>query len=275
MIAILLSTYNGEKFLRQQLDSIINQDYRDWTLYIRDDGSSDNTLKILHEYYELYDKIIIIKDNLGNLGVAQSFFCLMNCVDANYYMFCDQDDIWLQNKISISLNCMHELESSYGTKLPLLVFTDLQIVDADLNVLNKSFFENCGTTSIVSTQKFHYTGSMVPGCVMLFNKSAKDVSAPYKKSKYVIHDYWLILKTISNHGYIKCLNLPTMLYRQHGHNTLGAKYDRGSFCSRLARINKVLIKDIGLFREIRFITNLNFISFLKLKLKTVFLFNRK
>ena len=99
MIDILLSTYNGEKYLNEQIISIQNQSEKDWRLLVRDDGSSDNTLRLL-EYFASQDKrIILIKDDKGNLGVVRSFEILLAQSNADYIMFADQDDVWLANKI--------------------------------------------------------------------------------------------------------------------------------------------------------------------------------
>ena len=102
MIAILLSTYNGSKYLREQLNSIIDQTVKDWILYVRDDGSTDETIDIIKEYVSLYPNINYIED-IQNLGSARSFMKLLSLVEADHYMFCDQDDVWLPTKIEVSL----------------------------------------------------------------------------------------------------------------------------------------------------------------------------
>ena len=107
MIAILMSTYNGERYLREQIDSLLNQTYKDWKLYIRDDGSTDETISIIESYVNDYpDLIVLLKDDLGNLGSARSFMRILSVVDADYYMFCDQDDVWLPNKVK-DLSLIH------------------------------------------------------------------------------------------------------------------------------------------------------------------------
>lgn len=109
-IAILMATYNVEKYVSEQIDSILKQSNRNWTLYIRDDCSSDNTVKIVQKYTSLYDNIILLSDTKGNLGCKCNFFELLQNVNSEYYMFSDADDVWLPNKIQLSFEKMIELE---------------------------------------------------------------------------------------------------------------------------------------------------------------------
>ena len=100
MVAILMSTYNGERYLREQIDSLLNQTYKDWKLYIRDDKSTDGTVSIIEGYVRVYpDQIVYKSDGFGNLGAGCSFMQLLSSIDSDYYMFCDQDDVWMEDKI--------------------------------------------------------------------------------------------------------------------------------------------------------------------------------
>lgn len=104
MIDILLATYNGEEYLRQQIDSIICQSYTNWRLIIRDDSSSDGTLAIIKDYVKRYlNKIILVDENTPNLGSSKSFIRLLDFVSNDYFMFTDQDDVWLPNKVELSI----------------------------------------------------------------------------------------------------------------------------------------------------------------------------
>ena len=128
-VDILLATYNGERFLQQQINSIFEQTHTNFFIYIRDDGSKDNTVSIIKEYVQKYpDKIAIIEDNFGNLGVTQNFNELMKYSTANYIAFSDQDDIWLPQKIEKSFNFLKEIEEKHNN-LPAFVYSDMKIID--------------------------------------------------------------------------------------------------------------------------------------------------
>ena len=106
-VAILMSTYNGEKYLEEQVKSIISQDYTDWHLYIRDDGSTDNTVNLIKKIARDNEKITFLNENKPkNLGVTGSFMDLLANTKAQYYMFSDQDDYWLPDKIKVTLEEM-------------------------------------------------------------------------------------------------------------------------------------------------------------------------
>lgn len=143
-IAICMATYNGESYLREQIDSVLNQTYRNWVLFIRDDNSVDGTLQILRQYVCLHpDKIVLIEDPaLPGGGAKQNFASILQWVSRqhsfSYFMFSDQDDVWLDTKIERSLQFLKQHESDQGT--PLLVHTDLTVVDRQLSVLDESFF---------------------------------------------------------------------------------------------------------------------------------------
>lgn len=142
MIAILMSTYNGSLFIKEQIESILKQTNKEWLLYIRDDGSTDDTRMILQEYAKKNpNKIHLLRDEFMNMGAGRSFMYLLKVVDADYYMFCDQDDVWMENKIERTYSYLRELEQKYGENTAIGVFTDLTVVDADLTVLMPSLWK--------------------------------------------------------------------------------------------------------------------------------------
>ncbi len=113
MVAILLSTYNGQLYLKEQIDSLLDQTYKNWCLFVRDDGSSDDTLQIISTYAKKCpERIVLLTDNRGNIKPAASFMQLLSMVDMDYYMFCDQDDIWLSTKIERTYEEMVSIEKS-------------------------------------------------------------------------------------------------------------------------------------------------------------------
>ena len=118
-LAILMATYNGEEFIREQINSILNQTYKNWKLIIHDDGSTDNTVDIIKEYTKKYpNKIILIEDNIKCNGAKENFSHLIKIAYKNfnfdYILFSDQDDIWLPNKIEVSLSKIQEMENKFG-----------------------------------------------------------------------------------------------------------------------------------------------------------------
>ena len=221
MIDILLSTYNGEKYVEELLESLNNQTYKDFNVIVRDDGSTDRTLDIIKKYRDTNSlPIHILNDSLGNLGSTLSFETLMRNSKADYFMFCDQDDYWCEQKIEISLKRMYELESSSGEKAPCTVFTDLYVVDENLNIVNDSFFKAARMPFDVVNDLYKAMAvSVAPGCTMLMNKWVLDYTLPIPKT--VIHDFWIIVLT-AKYGKVACLNVPTIKYRQHGNNSIGS-----------------------------------------------------
>ena len=132
-VDILLATYNGEKYLQEQLDSILSQTYKEFYLFVSDDCSQDSTVKILEEYAKKDNRIIVFKQE-KNIGVIANFEFLLSKVESKYFMFSDQDDIWNEDKIEKSLNKLRETDSN-------IVFTDLMVVDDKLNTLSKSYWK--------------------------------------------------------------------------------------------------------------------------------------
>ena len=135
MIEILLATYNGEKYLEEQLASIENQTYKNWRLRVHDDQSVDATWRILKDFQKKHgeEKVILKKNIPASGGSKNNFIGLIQASDADYMMCCDQDDVWHKDKIEKTYRRMRQMEKRYGKDLPLLVYTDLKVVDSDLN----------------------------------------------------------------------------------------------------------------------------------------------
>lgn len=221
-IAILLATYNGEAYISEQIESIINQDYDgDYCLYISDDGSTDDTKKIALKYKKKYPDTICIFDNKEKHGAKYNFISLLGKVNANYYMFCDQDDVWKQNKIKESISLLKMIED--GGNQPSLVFSDLEVVDADLNLLHESFLKMKKRNPEKYDLKSLLKENVAAGCTMIFNSRLRDIAIRLSNvSNIAMHDIWLI-SCASLFGRIGFLDDSTLLYRQHGSNVLGAK----------------------------------------------------
>ena len=222
MIDILMATYNGEKYIEEQLESIINQTYTNWRLIISDDCSSDRTVEILKCYQKKYSEKIIVYENGIPSGSAQNnFYQLLDYTTSKYVMFSDQDDVWKPDKIALTYDKMRQMQKEYGRDIPLLVHTDLCVVDDKLETINRSLF---------SMQQMDYTRdklnnllieNVVTGCTVMVNRSLLDMV--YQKPKYsIMHDMWLALIAAS-FGKIGFVNSSTIFYRQHAGNLVGAK----------------------------------------------------
>jgi glycosyltransferase involved in cell wall biosynthesis len=238
-IDILMSVLNGSNFIRGQIDSIIGQTYVNWRLIIRDDGSTDNTSEIIREYQDRYpSKFETVQDgeqakNL-NLGANQGFARVLESSTARYAMFSDQDDVWLPVKIEKTLEKMQELEAIYQESTPLMVHTDLRVVDRELNTIRDSFWQlqhlgpkNCSKLNRLLMQ------NGITGCTVMINRKLRELATPIPPEA-IMHDYWLALVAAA-FGKIAYLNEPNILYRQHGANYAGAKqYNIGFMLKKIA-----------------------------------------
>ncbi|MGQ7319238.1 glycosyltransferase family 2 protein [Streptococcus suis] len=215
-VNILMSTYNGQQFLAEQIRSIQEQSYTDWTLFIRDDGSSDNTKEILKDFERQDSRIHLIdNDKSDNLGVIKSFHKLVNHDRADYYFFSDQDDVWLPNKLELSL----KEAQNYLADLPLMVYMDLKVVNQDLEIM---------TESMVKSQSHHantelvqeLTENTVTGGVAMINHALAEMWQ--ETDDILMHDWYLALLA-SAFGNLVFIDQPGELYRQHSDNVLGAR----------------------------------------------------
>lgn len=220
-VAILMSTFNGERHLIQQVESIRAQDYTEWHLYIRDDVSSDQTKSIINDLTKKYRNITSIEDDDGNLGPARSFFKLLSEVNAEYYMFCDQDDVWFSDKISASLEMIKKQEEIDPEK-PLLVITDAKVTDENLNVISESFWDynKFPPALFAKNPDFINVFNAAPGCTMLFNHKLKEI-LPLTEKNVLMHD-WLVMIHALRKNALLILDKPTLFYRQHNLNAVGA-----------------------------------------------------
>lgn len=225
-IAILLAVYNGEKYLAEQIDSVLSQTEKDWTLYIRDDGSKDATMDIIHRYCEKYpNRIVAVEDGLGNLGCRDNFFQLLEVVDSAYYMFCDADDVWYDFKIRISMDRMKKLEQEHPDT-PILVVTDYTVCDGQLNVVMDSGFRNLG---IYDPKPFLNEGclgvmSFLGGSCMTLNAALKPFLFPVPPRSHEYDAY--IGVRAAQHALIDVLMVCTKKYRLHGANYSGVRLEK-------------------------------------------------
>lgn len=243
-IAILLATYNGEKYLNYLITSILNQTYQDFCIYIHDDGSTDKTIKIILKYQETYpEKIFYYDESPKHLGAKDSFFWLLEKTEASYYMFCDQDDFWLPFKIEYTLKKIQEIENKY-INTPICIHTDLATTDSNFFITNKSLWKISKVkVKILEKKNFIQVFPCATGCTMLFNNLAKIKAMPFPKN-VPMHDWWISLITVMNKGIIDHINKSTILYCQHDNNVVGAntisyKY----YLNKISNIKNVFLQN--------------------------------
>lgn len=216
-VLILLSTYNGEKFLPQLLDSLNKQKLTNINLelMIRDDGSIDQTINIIKQF-DTFKTTIISGENIG---AAKSFFYLVkHCpVTYDYYMFCDQDDYWLEDKIQCAVDSLKEFDKN---NVPSLYYGSVKIVNEEL-MGQKIFFNPIENSRSVPISLL--LGSLIPGCTMCCNKNLLICLKRHIPNCKCLHDSWTHLICLLNKGIIICDEVPHILYRQHDSNVVGMK----------------------------------------------------
>lgn len=223
-VAICMAVYNGQNYLEDQLESIVKQTYSNWILFIRDDGSNDNSLSIINEYIRNYpEKIIFInKKESDKGGPKENFANILSWVNKNYnfnyFMFADQDDYWLETKVENSINTIKSTERYYDG--PILLHTDLKVVDNRLNVIEESFFKYRALDPNKKDIKHLLVQNNITGCTMCWNSSLNQL-IDLSDESIAMHDWWIGL-IASCFGRIVCYEKPTILYRQHGQNVVGA-----------------------------------------------------
>lgn len=225
---ILLPTYNGGRFLREQLDSLFAQTDQDWRLTASDDGSADDTLAILQDYLVRYPDRMALRAGGRRFGSARDhFFALMRECRAGYVLFCDQDDVWHPDKVEKTRAALMAAEGQRGSQTPVMVFTDQTVADGALRPIapslmryQKQYFERFDYRSILMQ-------NVATGCAMGVNRALilKALQCA-DTGQTIMHDWWLAA-VAAKFGRIVYLDESTMLYRQHGGNSVGAK-DVGS-----------------------------------------------
>ena len=234
-LTVLMSTYNGEKFLREQLDSIIAQELPadvELKIIARDDGSKDSTLDILDEYAQKYDNIITYYTG-ENLKPAKSFWRLLqNCPQSDYYAFSDQDDVWYPDKMKVAITTLQAQENQ---DIPLLYTSNVMVTDAELNQIG-----------IMNTEKMYTDLAHVliynvsNGCTQVFNNIAREEFIKYDMDTNLVmmHDRLADLLT-AMFGKMIYDDNPTMFYRQHGNNVVGEQ-SIGKLKSFVKRVRRFL-----------------------------------
>lgn len=217
-VDILLATYNGEKYLQEQIESILKQTYSNFRLIISDDCSKDKTKDIIREYAKKDSRIkYYFQDR--NLGYVKNFEFLLSTVQSEIYALSDQDDVWMPQKIEKYVEKMKHENAD-------LVFGDLEIVDKDLNLINKSFNDYMNLSVKIekcNNYEMLYLYNCVTGCTIVSKRKLLEKVLPLPTdSKHICHDYWIALMA-SIYGKISYIKEPYIKYRQHENNQVGIK----------------------------------------------------
>ena len=243
-IDVLMATYNGENYLKEQIDSILNQTYKNIRLIISDDCSTDNTVSILKKYEKLDSRVKIYCQE-KNLGYVKNFEFLLKQVENNLFMLSDQDDVWLPEKVEKSIKILNEQEVDF-------VFGDLEVVDSNLNTIYNSFGDymllNRKIKKYIDSYKVNYLYNCVTGCTILSKKEYIKYMLPFPTfSKYLVHDHWMGLMVAINGGKLAYLEEKYIKYRQHGKNQIGTNKISHSF-EKLEQVRKLFIEvKLGVF----------------------------
>ena len=241
-VDILLATYNGEKYIKEQIDSLLGQTEQNIKLIISDDCSQDNTRQILREYLQK-DKRIEVHFQEKNLGYVKNFEFLLKQVKAPYFMLSDQDDVWLPQKVEKSLETLMSQQA-------ILAFGDLQVVDEKLHTLYPSFNDYMKLTRKIKKfqdYRMQYLYNCVTACTLTAKKELIQYVLPIPTdSKYAIHDLWMGL-IATFHGKVAYIDEKYILYRQHGNNQVGTDKISHKF-KKLDEVRNLFIEvKLGLF----------------------------
>ena len=227
-VAVIMSTYNGERFVAEQLDSILNQTYSNIEIVVRDDGSKDNTVNIIKEYQKKYDNIMLYEGE--NLGFIKSFFELLKLAKADYYAYADQDDIWLENKIELAVNSLNKLDN---TK-PNMAFGNSDYYDENMKFLSSG----------PKNKKYSFLTALfaciTQGMTMTVNQKTRDMIIENMPKSCFFHDWWTYLLCVGM-GNVAYDNVTVVKYRRIKENATSE--GQGYFRLLIWRIKNLLFKD--------------------------------
>jgi len=207
-----MSTYNGEKYLEEQIESLIRQKGVEFSILVRDDGSTDNTKVILEKYQ---NQGVLNWYSGGNIKTAHSFFDLLrNSNDSDYYAFCDQDDVWDENKLFVAIEMLNKYSN---LNKPSMYFSKAQLVDENLNIIESKDYPKGKYTFGTALIRNNATG-----CTMVINKALREKVNMYTPQYVLMHDHWIYLLCLSLNGDVVYDPTSFIKYRQHKDNLCGA-----------------------------------------------------
>jgi glycosyltransferase involved in cell wall biosynthesis len=219
-IDVLLATWNGERFIEEQLESLFRQTFQGFRLIVRDDASNDSTLDIVERYRSRYPGRVVVQVNPCRMGPSRTFSRLAETSVAPYVAFCDQDDIWREDKLEISVASAKRIEAKHGVHTPVLVFSDVTLVGQENQTLAPSMWRMMRVHPRRASLGALLVQDLVSGCTVLANRSLQLRAMPFPEGA-VMHDSWLGLVAAA-FGILHPLYEATVRYRQHEGNAIGA-----------------------------------------------------
>ena len=248
-VDIVLPTYNGERFLREFLESVQRQVHDAWRLWIADDGSGDGTVAIAREFARLDGRIQVLDTDGARRGAAAAFASLLDRIpsDTRYLMFADQDDVWLPQKIQRTLTAMLQ-EEERQPDARVLVHTDMSVVDAALELIDRSFWHYAALAPEPPRLRRYAVENVVTGAATMINRALLEHGRPVPAGA-MMHDWWYACVAVA-FGRAVAIHEPTMLYRQHGANAIGANRRWRGELSDLPAMVQRAVRNSRILREL-------------------------
>ncbi|MDD6194992.1 MAG: glycosyltransferase family 2 protein [Lachnospiraceae bacterium] len=221
-VAILLATYNGKKYLGKMLASLESQTYQQFVCYIHDDGSTDGTMDVMEEWISEHGGKYRILEGPAQGSPQANFLWMLSQAEADYYMFADQDDVWLPEKIEKTVDKFSEIEA--GVEGPICVFSDMYVVDEGLQIMSQSFIRYIDRDPKRTALSQLLMENPAAGCTQLFNRELRDLALQLQDMEQIeMHDIWVLaLAAAFGQDHVGVVDEPLVYYRQHGDNEMGA-----------------------------------------------------
>ncbi len=219
MLTLLLAVYNGMPYLEEMTTSLQRQTFPDFQVLVRDDGSRDGSIDFLEKLVCADSRFHLIRDSVSRLGPAGNFMVLLRKARGNV-AFCDQDDVWAPDRLECGLETLRKAEATFGKSMPLLVHSDLRVIDGEGRLLYPSFVRHQGWDLMTTDLRTLLVTNHVTGSTMLINEPLRSLGAMAPQDIFM-HDWWLA-KVCAATG--RLVPIPKCLvdYRQHGGNAVGA-----------------------------------------------------
>lgn len=249
-VSVLLASYNSERYIGELMESILNQTHGDFTLFVRDDCSFDNTRRIVARFAEQDSRVKIIQNDTPSGSAGANFFQLLKqSALGDYIFFADADDVWLPQKIERTLAALRALEDKRGAQTPLLAHCDLRVVDQDLGEIASSMWRYEKLSPARRSLRELLCQNNITGCATAINRAAADKVGAVPAFA-VMHDWWFGL-VCAAFGEIAVIDEPLILYRQHGANQVGAYNARDVAASlkKLGRREALKATYLKMFRQ--------------------------